>query len=56
MPNLFVRLWKKALPPDRQKEEAPKKQEERGAEPASPYTDEEARKVKERLQGLGYID
>lgn len=22
----------------------------------SPYTDEEAQKVKERLQGLGYID
>ena len=55
MPTLLVRLWKKALPPDRQKEEGPKK-DEQSAEPASPYTEEEARKVKERLQGLGYIE
>ena len=48
--RLFLRLWKKALP---RKPVEPRTT--KAAEP-SPYTDEEARKVKERLQGLGYID
>ena len=47
--RLFARLKKKALPR--------KGNEPQGSTvPPSPYTDEEARKVKERLQGLGYID
>lgn len=45
-------LWfkKKALsqPEAEPKAESPSQE--------SPYTDEEAQKVKERLQGLGYID
>jgi hypothetical protein len=48
--TVFLRLKKKALA---QKDAKPKDPE---PPQASPYTDEEARKVKERLQGLGYID
>ena len=50
--TLFLRLKKKALP--RHPEEQPKPSKETTQAPA--YTEEEARKVKERLQGLGYID
>lgn len=49
--KLFSCFKKKALPEP--KEEAPKPPT--GSQ-ASAYTEEEARKVKERLQGLGYID
>jgi len=51
--TLFLRFKKKALP-QQQGEEQPKPSEE--TTQASAYTEEEARKVKERLQGLGYID
>ena len=51
MRKLFAWLKKKALPPQ---QEATSKAPEKA--PATAYTEEEARKVKERLQGLGYID
>ena len=62
MPTLLVRLWKKALPQKAQgsglraQGNSPQPPAQSPQPSESPYTDEEARKVKERLQGLGYID
>ena len=47
--QLFAWLKKKALPRKGRPTQATKPE-------GSAYTEEEARKVKERLQGLGYID
>ena len=38
------------------KEATPKDSQSGDAGSGTPYTEEEAQKVKERLQGLGYID
>jgi len=46
--KIFGRIFKKKST----KSHKPESSEEKNA----PYTEEEAKKVKERLQGLGYID
>ena len=50
--KLLLWLKKKALPQQPEEQLKPSKETTQ----ASAYTEEEARKVKERLQGLGYIE